>query len=62
MKPNKYTYYRVIQGHYGHGWDDLAKYNSSNQTERKDCKRDYKSYRENESIPLRIVSRRVLNK
>ena len=62
MKQNKYIYYRVIQGNYGYGWDDLCQYDKADPEQRKECKDDYNAYRENErGYAHRIISRRELN-
>ncbi len=52
---NKYKYMRVLQGDYGHGWEDMAA--SENAIE---VKVDLKAYRENEGGKYRIVMRREL--
>jgi hypothetical protein len=31
MKANKYTYYQVIQQHYGQGWEDVSHYESNSK-------------------------------
>lgn len=56
----KYIYYKVIQGNYGYGWDDLVSYDLSDPQQVKECRDDYRAYKENEHIPLRIIRRRVL--
>lgn len=56
MKQNKYKYLFVLQANYGYGWDDLT--SSENYAE---IKQDYKDYRNNDTAPLRIINRRVLN-
>ncbi len=30
-KANKYTYLKVIQQHYGHGWEDVSEYECDSQ-------------------------------
>jgi hypothetical protein len=57
--PNKYDYLYVLQGHYGHGWEDLT---AAEQT-REGCKEiraNLKDYRENEGGVYRIIKRREL--
>lgn len=31
MKANKYTYLKVIQQHYGQGWEDVSEYETDSQ-------------------------------
>lgn len=31
MKPNKYTYLKVIQQNYGQGWEDVSEYETDSQ-------------------------------
>lgn len=31
MKQNKYTYLKVIQQHYGQGWEDVSEYETNSQ-------------------------------
>jgi hypothetical protein len=54
-KPTKFTTLYVVQGSYGHGWEDIA----ASETY-KDAKADLKSYRENEPGAHRLISRKVL--
>ena len=56
----KYIYYKVLQGNYGYGWDDLCSYDTADADEMKELRDDIKSYRENEHIPLRVIRRRVI--
>ena len=59
----KYTYYKVLQGYYYNGYEDLCFYDTSNKDEMKELKSDLKAYRENErGISFRIITRRILNK
>lgn len=44
----------VVQGHYGHGWEDLA----ASRT-RKEARDDLKAYRENAPGAYRLIVRRV---
>lgn len=55
-KQNKYCYLFVLQGYYGHGWEDLTASES-----RKEMRDDLKAYRENEGGTYRIIQRRELN-
>lgn len=57
MRKNKYTYLWVLQGSYGHGWEDLTA--SEKWLE---VRQNLKEYRENEGGAYRIVHRRELNK
>ena len=59
-RERKYDYYKVLQGNYGYGWDDLVSYNTSDPQQMKELRDDYKSYQENEHIPLRIITRKEL--
>lgn len=43
----------VVQGNYGHGWEDLTA-----STDRAEARRDLKSYRENDTAPIRLIKRR----
>ena len=43
----------VVQGNYGHGWEDLTA-----STDRAEARRDLKSYRENDTAPTRLIKRR----
>ena len=56
----KYIYYKVLQGNYGYGYDDLCSYDTSDAEQMKELRDDIKAYRENEGIPLRVIRRRVL--
>lgn len=60
MRENKYIYYKVLQGNYGYGWDDLCSYDTSDPGQMKELRDDLKSYRENEGVPLRVIRRREL--
>lgn len=66
-KKNKYTYYKIIQGNYGYGWEDLSAYETDSQglfkdkAERERFKYDKKAYRENERAPHRVIFRKELN-
>ena len=52
-KTNKYEYLFVLQGNYGHGWEDLCASESS-----KEVRQNRKEYRENEGGNYRIIQRR----
>ena len=62
---NKYHYYKVLQGNYGYGWDDLI-YLETNSTgvaldekEKKDFWVNKKLYRENErGVRFRVIFRK----
>lgn len=64
MRKNKYLYWKVIQQHYGQGWEDVSHYetNSSYQTKPNDSflydLKEYRSLR----YPTRVVQRKELNK
>ena len=65
----KYTYYRVIQGYYGQGWEDVDfhEVNSQgmfrNREDRLACRENIKAYRENErEYSHRVITRKELNK
>ncbi len=47
----------VVQGNYGQGWEDLTE-----SYARKEVMEDAKRYRENDSVPIRIIMRRVKKK
>lgn len=64
-KKNKYSYFKVIQGNYGYGWEDLVSYRTNSQglflTEksRKEFKKDLKDYKENEkNARFRVILRK----
>lgn len=67
MKENKYTYYKVIQGNYGYGWDDedYHETNSNYLFKNKDARlyfqENLKAYRENGGGAYRVVKRKELN-
>jgi hypothetical protein len=54
-RESKYELLYVLQGSYGHGWEDLTE-----STDRKEVLQDLKSYRENEGGSYRIIHRKVL--
>lgn len=51
---NKFHYLWIVQGYYGHGWEDLT---CGTWTE---AKQNLNDYRENENVPFRLIQRRVL--
>lgn len=62
---NKYRYYKVLQGNYGYGWDDLIylETNSTgdalNEKDKKAFMVDKKRYRENErGVRFRVIFRK----
>ena len=52
---------KVLQGYYGHGWDDLEEVDADDIQGVKELKDDLKSYDENERYPHRIITRKVPN-
>ena len=59
----KYIYYKIIQGNYGSGWEDLACYNTHNTEEMKTLKHDLKEYIIAEpEFRHRVIARRELRK
>jgi hypothetical protein len=50
---NKYEYIKVLQGHYGNGWEDLTA-----SASRKEILSNLRDYQLNEGGTYRIVSRR----
>lgn len=61
MKPNnKYSYLYVLQGQYGHGWEDLCAANQDLAGIR-EIRANRKDYETNEGGTYRIISRRELN-
>jgi len=68
MKKNKYTYYKIIQGNYGYGWED-EDYHETDSTgwikdkeDRETFKYNLKAYRENGGGPYRVIKRKELTK
>lgn len=51
---NKFHYLWIVQGYYGHGWEDLT---CGTWIE---AKQNLNDYRENENVPFRLIQRRVL--
>jgi hypothetical protein len=64
---NKYTYYKVIQGNYGSGWDDVDFHEVDStgsfktREERMLFQENRKAYRDNEPYPHRTIFRKELN-
>lgn len=52
---------KVLQGYYGHGWDDLEEVDADDIQGVKELKDDLKAYDENERYPHRIITRKVPN-
>jgi len=60
----RYTYYRVIQGNYGYGWDDEDYHECGSDFHPRDYKafkENLKAYRENGGGTYRVIKRRELN-
>ncbi len=64
-KPRKYNYYRVIQGNYGYGWEDVSQYETNSQYitahYNKDVKHDLIEYIASGIGSYRVIKRRELN-
>lgn len=65
QRATKYTYLKVIQQHYGQGWEDVSEYecnSSGNQTKenRELLKHDLKEYRLT-GYATRVIKRKQLN-
>ena len=43
MKQQKYTYWSILQGNYGYGWDDLVYYDRSKPEQIAEIKSDLKA-------------------
>ena len=66
MRQRKYRYLLVLQGYYGHEWEDLMaedKHSGRNEygTPWRRILRSKKDYAENEGGTYRIIERRELN-
>ena len=63
-KQNKYSYFYVLQGNYGYGWDNLMEWDKSKDDLPYRSSREHLTwYRQNEKQALhRIIERRELNK
>jgi len=55
-KRNKYTYERIIQQHYGHGWEDVDAVDEHNSE--RYLLQEYRMM----GYPTRAITRRTLNK
>ena len=58
-KQNKYNYIKVIQGNFGHGWEDVCEYDKQDFSL---VKNDLKEYRLSNTGVYRVIDRRILNK
>ena len=58
-KQNKYSYVKVIQGNFGHGWEDVCEYDKQEFTT---VRKDLKEYRLSNTGVYRVIDRRILNK
>jgi hypothetical protein len=54
----KFDYLVILQGHYGHGWEDLTAATDDSKG-REEVKNDLRAYRENEGGLYRVIRRRV---
>ena len=67
MKAKKYTYYKVIQGNYGYGWDDEDFHLTDSRgafksgVDHQRFKDNLKTYRENGGGVYRVIKRKELN-
>lgn len=62
MKTTKYNYIKVIQQHYGQGWEDVSEYEANSTGNAKDIKllvHDLKEYRRT-GYPTRTIFRKEL--
>jgi hypothetical protein len=66
-KVNKYTYYKVIQECWSGTWEDVDFYETDShyypktKEDREAFKVNLKAYRENSSVPVRVIKRKELN-
>jgi hypothetical protein len=60
IRVNKWINLKVIQQHYGNGWEDNSEYNTSEIGYRELLKHDYKEYVLT-GYPTRVVNRSVIN-
>ena len=59
-KPKRTKEYKVLQGNYGSGWDDLVSYDTSDEKQLADLRQNIKDYKENEpQYPHRVITRRM---
>lgn len=63
MKISKTIPVKVLQGNYGHGWEDICLYQFKDAfTMKKEAMTDLRAYRENApEYSYRIISRRIQN-
>ena len=62
MKTTKYNYIKVIQQHYGQGWEDVSEYEANSTGSARDRKlliHDLKEYRRT-GYPTRTIFRKEL--
>lgn len=62
-KMNKYNYYKVIQGNYGYGWEDVDYHASNSQgmaIDNKTLKHNLKEYRASGIGSYRVIFRKEL--
>ena len=62
----KYTYYKIIQGNYGQGWEDVDAHECASTgymdpKARGAFRENLTAYRDNEPGPHRVIFRRELN-
>ena len=58
-KQTKYSYFKVIQGNFGYGWEDVSEYDKQDISL---VRQDLKEYRLSNTGAYRVIDRRVLNK
>ena len=58
MLSKNYNYLFVLQGHYGHGWEDLTAEDKAIRGAWRRILQSLKEYRENEGGHYRIIARR----
>ena len=59
--PNKWEYERIIQGNFGHGWEDVSCYEATSDGNATDCnlvRDDLSEYRRSGIGLYRVISRR----
>lgn len=66
MKTPKYKYNKIIQGNYGHGWEDVSEYDcnssgSMSKEERELLKNDLKEYKASGQGTYRVIFRKSNN-
>ena len=54
----KFDYLVVLQGNYGHGWEDLTAENKAESGAWRRARQTLKEYRENEGGCYRLIQRR----